>query len=204
MEYLSTDEYESYGLSAMTPQSLVASASALVDAHCRRPTLAVAQYVERLRVSAGRRVRLSYLPLAAAQGATSAIVSVRARYSGNGDACNELAREVLSAFRLPGTWVAVDVSGMDVFEQAGELTLWTNPLGLPFDEVEVTYTAGLDPMIEAVKHACAMVVRNAQATPALNVRASAVDRMHMDYFSDSLLDSNVKKLLAPYVAQKAG
>jgi hypothetical protein len=34
------------------------------------------------------------------------------------------------------------------------------------------------------------------------VRAGSIDRMHLDYFSDSLLDSTVRELLAPYVAQK--
>ena len=42
---------------------------------------------------------------------------------------------------------------------------------------------------------CAQIVRNAQATPALNVRASGIDRMRMEYFSDSLLDESVRKLL---------
>ncbi len=59
-------------------------------------------------------------------------------------------------------------------------------------------------MSVAVKHACAMVVRNVLATPALNVRGAQVDSMHMEYFSDALIDSNVRKLLAPYVAQKVG
>jgi hypothetical protein len=77
-------------------------------------------------------------------------------------------------------------------------------LGLPIDEVEVSYTAGLEPICEAVKHACAMIVRNAQATPALNVRGSSLDSMHMEYFSDSLLDADVKRLLAPFVAQRVG
>jgi len=55
-----------------------------------------------------------------------------------------------------------------------------------------------------VKAACAQIVRNAQSTPALNVRRGRLDRMYMDYFSDSLLDDTVRELLAPYVAQKVG
>jgi hypothetical protein len=47
-------------------------------------------------------------------------------------------------------------------------------------------------------------VRNAQATPALNVRAGNLDRMHLEYFADTLIDQNVRALLAPYVAQKVG
>jgi hypothetical protein len=57
---------------------------------------------------------------------------------------------------------------------------------------------------DPVKFACAQIVRNAQATPALNVRIGRVDRMRMDYFSDSLIDQNVRSMLAPYVAQKVG
>jgi hypothetical protein len=84
------------------------------------------------------------------------------------------------------------------------LTLPVNAVGLGFSELEVVYTAGLDPLPDAVKVACAQIVRNAQATPALNVRAGNLDRMHLDYFSDSLVDQTVRSLLAPYVAQKVG
>jgi hypothetical protein len=38
----------------------------------------------------------------------------------------------------------------------------------------------------------------------LNVRAGTLDRMHLEYFSDSLLDQSVRGLLAPFVAQKVG
>jgi hypothetical protein len=64
--------------------------------------------------------------------------------------------------------------------------------------------AGLDPIPGGVKCACAQIVRNAQATPALNVRANRLDQMSMEYFADSLIDGTVRKLLAPYVAQKVG
>jgi hypothetical protein len=47
-------------------------------------------------------------------------------------------------------------------------------------------------------------VRNAQATPAVNVKVGRVDRMRMDYFAPDLLDATVRSLLAPFVAQKAG
>jgi hypothetical protein len=48
-------------------------------------------------------------------------------------------------------------------------------------------------------------VKNAQATPALNVKRNVLpDRMQLLYFSDSLMDETVQSLLAPYVAQKVG
>jgi hypothetical protein len=213
MTYLQDSEYAQYGLDAATPASLVAAASALIEQHCRRPSLAVQQYTERLRITAGRNsIGLSFLPLAPLAPATSPLVSARARYAmprrGEGGsfrvnaAATEIAYDVAQAFALPGSWTMLDVATLDVFADTGELTFPMNVLGLPYNEVEITYTAGLDPVADAVKFACAQIVRNAQATPALNVRASNVERMHMEYFSDSLLDATVRQLLAPYVAQK--
>jgi hypothetical protein len=85
------------------------------------------------------------------------------------------------------------------------VTLPVNALGWTFTEVEIAYTAGLNPFPDAVKVACAQLVKNAQATPALNVKRNVLpDRMQLMYFSDSLLDETVQSLLAPYVAQKVG
>lgn len=208
MIYLSPNEYQEHGLEASTPASWAAAASALIDAYCRRPSLGVQQYTERLRVTSGRpTVRLSYLPLAAVAQATP-LVSVRARYGvprrAETLAEGEYAALVAQAFSLPGTWTALDVAAVDVCCDSGELTLPANPLGIGFNEVEITYNAGLAAVPEAVKTACAQIVRNALSTPALNVRAGNLDRMHLQYFADSLLDSDVRTLLAPWVAQKVG
>ena len=208
MNYLSQSEYEVYGVEAKTPESWTAAASSLIDAHCRRPTLAVGSYVERLRLRAGRNtVRLTYLPLAPVAPATSPIVSVRGRYAlprrdEGGPA--SLASDVAQAFSLPGTWSTLDPAAIDYEASTGELTLPMNPLGLTYNEVEVTYNSGVDTIPDAVKFACAQIVRNAQATPALNVRAGDLNRMHLEYFEDTLVDSTVRALLAPYVAQKMG
>jgi len=107
-------------------------------------------------------------------------------------------------FGLPGTWNAIDPAGIDVYAETGELTLPVNAVGLGYSEIDLVYTAGLDVISHAVKVACAQIVRNAQATPALNVNSARLDRMSFDYFSDSLVDTTVKTLLAPYVAQKVG
>jgi len=208
MNYLSPSEYEAYGLEATTPGAWVMAASTIVDAHCRRATLAVAQYQERLRMAAGRNtVRVSYVPLAVLEPASSAIVSARGRYAlpRRGEwPFDDLSSDVASVFGLPGTWAELDPADIDIYAETGELTLPLNALGLGFSEVEITYTAGWATLPDAVKQACAQVVRNAQATPALNVRAQNLDRMHLEYFSDTLVDQMVRSLLAPYVAQKVG
>ena len=208
MNYLSPSEYESYGLEATTPGAWVAAASAVMDAHCRRATLAVAQYTERLRLMSGRNtVRLTYLPLTAVAPATSPLISARARYAmpRRGEwPYEEMSGSIAWTFGLPGLWNDLNVADLDVDVTTGELSLPVNALGLAFSEVEVVYAAGLATLPDPVKVACAQIVRNAQSTPALNVRRGRLDQMYLDYFSDSLLDETVRELLAPYVAQKAG
>lgn len=211
MNYLEPSEYELYGLEATTALAWVTAASSIMDAHCRRATLAVAQYTERLRTENGQRpVRLAYLPLAALAPATSPIVSARARYATprRGDLVSlseEAAWDAAFAFGIPGTWASLNVPDLDVFPETGEITLPLNVLGLAFTELEIVYTAGLNPFPDVVKVACAQVIKNAQATPALNVKRNVVpDRMQMWYFADTLLDQTVETLLAPYVAQKVG
>ena len=200
MNYLTSDEYEAHGLDAATVQAWVTAASALIDAHCRRSTLAIAQYTERVRLAPGTfSVCLSHLPLAALEPATSPIVTLRARYGvpRNGD---ELASEVSRTFGLAGAWTLLDAAQAEWSADNGEITLGANALGLTYNEVEITYTAGVAEIPEAVKSACAQIVRNAQATPALNVRSGGLDHMQLQYFSDTLLDATVRALLKPYVA----
>ena len=79
-----------------------------------------------------------------------------------------------------------------------------NLLGLNYNEAEITYTAGLAILPPAVKFACAQIVKNAQATPAMNVKGTKMDTLQMQYFSGSLIDANVQMMLAPYVAQRIG
>src|SRR5579864_2797615 len=149
MNYLSPAEYEKYGLEATTAEAWVTAASALINAHCRRETLEMAQYRERLGLSSGRNsVRLSYLPLAAVAPATTPIVSARARYAtarrGEGAGLGDWAAEVAQAFGLPGMWTELEAGAIDYAADTGELTLPGSPLGWGFSEVEIVYTAGLE------------------------------------------------------------
>jgi hypothetical protein len=93
---------------------------------------------------------------------------------------------------------------VDFASDTGELTLPWNLLGLPYNEVMVTYTAGLETIGDDVKSACAQIVRNAQSQPALNVSQSKMDTMQMRYFSSLLIDETVEVWLKPYVAQRLG
>jgi hypothetical protein len=209
MNYLQPSEYELYGLGATTAVAWVTAASAMIDAHCRRITLAINQYTERLRTDNGQRpVQLTYLPLATVAPATSPIVSARARYAMPRRGEIEYEADLWNialAFGIPGTWVDFNVADLDAFSETGEITLPVNVMGWAFTEIELVYTAGFETFPDPVKIACAQMVKNAQATPALNVKKNVVpDGMQLWYFSDLLMDATVQELLAPFVAQRVG
>ena len=205
MEYLSADEYTRFGLEGTTPDSLVIAASNLIDAHCRRKGFGITQYTERFRVGRSRTVRLSYLPLAAAEGALSSVVLARGRYvtrGGDWALSNDLAAEVAEAFATQNTWFTVSAASLDLDAVSGEVIICGGLLSPALRDLELTYTAGYSEVPHGVKQACAKLVRNALATPALNVSKQKIDTMYLQYFADSLLDSDVQRLLAPYVAQR--
>jgi hypothetical protein len=39
-----------------------------------------------------------------------------------------------------------------------------------------------------------------ESHPAANVQAAQLDRLQLEYFAGSLLDEDIRRLLAPYVA----
>jgi hypothetical protein len=207
MNYLDSTEYLTYGLEATTDPSWVTAASAIIDAHCRRATLGVQQYQERLKMLQElNTLRLSYLPLVTVAPASTPIVTLQGRYGipRRGEwPFPELSMEFALVFALPGSWTAIDPSTIDIWQESGELTFPVNALGLFFNEVDVVYNAGLTAIPGGVKVACAQIVKNAQMMPALNVKAGRIDRMRMDYFGDALVDENVRSLLEPYVARRS-
>ena len=207
MAYLQPSDYSSFGLPAGTSADWITAATALINSYCRRPDLNVIQYTERLRVTAGAQtVHLSYLPLAPLAPATSPLVSMEGRYARprRGEIVNEPMLEIALAFSLPGQWTAIDITTVDYDPCTGELTLPYHILGLPYNEVMVTYTAGLATIGNDVMSACAQIVRNAQSTPALNASKTKIDTMQMQYFSSSLIDETVQAWLNPYVANRLG
>lgn len=207
MAYLQPADYPNYGLPAGTSADWVTAATALINSFCRRPDLNVIEYTERLRMVRGAQtVLLSYLPLAPLGLASSPLLSIQGRYTKprRGEMLAAPIFDVVWAFSLPGQWTSLDPATVDYDSNTGELTLPWNVLGLPYNEVSVTYTAGLATIGDDVKSACAQIVRNAQATPALNASMSKIDTMWVKYFSSSLLDETVQTWLKPYVATRVG
>lgn len=207
MAYLLPADYANYGLPSGTTPDWVTAATALINSYCRRPDLNVVQYQERLRVVSGSQtVRLSYLPLVPLGTAASPIVAVEGKYGRvrRGEVAEAPMLQVALAFSLPGEWTTIDPGSVDFAADTGELTLPWSVMGLPYNDVMVTYTAGLAVIGDDVKSACAQIVRNAQAQPALSTSMTKIDTMQMKYFSSSLLDDTVKMWLRPYVANRLG
>ena len=206
MDYLETTEYLTYGLEATTDPSWITAASAIIDAHCRRLTLGVNQYEERLKLPPElNTVRVSYLPMVAVAPAATAIVSLQGRYGipRRGEwPFPELSLEFALVFALPGSWTTIDPTTIDIWADSGELTFPVNALGLFFNEIDVVYNAGWSTIPTPVKVACAQIVKNAQATPAMSVKSGKIDRMRLEYFADTVVDDATRILLAPYVAMK--
>jgi hypothetical protein len=207
MPYLQPADYSNYGLPDSTSADWITAATALINSFCRRPDLNITQYTERVRVISGSRtVRLSYLPLAPLGSAIAPLVSLEGRYAKprRGEAIDNALAEVAWTFSLPGQWTAIDPTTVDFDPNTGELTLPWNVFGLPYNEVSVTYTAGLATIGDDIKTACAQIVRNAQSTPALNASKTKIDTMQIQYFSSSLVDETVQAWLRPYIANRLG
>ena len=198
MAYLEPSEYVAYGLSAETADAWIGAASAMIEAHCRRTSLLSTTYTERLRINRQQgTAQLTY-------GPAVEITAVQARYARCTDRAVGGLLEYALAFGIPGQWVYLDPATVLVDATSGEVQLPFNLLGLQYSEIEVTYSAGLAAVPDALRFACAQIVKNAQAIPALNVRSSKLDTLQTEYFSDSLLDSQVKALLRPFVAERMG
>lgn len=207
MPYLEPADYSNYGLPDTTTADWVTAATALINSFCRRPDLNIVQYTERLRVVAGSRtVHLTFLPLAPLGSAPLPLVTIEGRYASprRGEAIDNALFEIAWQFSLPGQWASIDPSTVDFDPNTGELTLPWNVFGLPYNELSVTYTAGLATIGDDIKSACAQIVRNAQAAPALNASKTRIDTMQMQYFSSSLVDETVQAWLRPYVANRLG
>jgi hypothetical protein len=203
MGYLLPAEYAAYGLTTETADAWVTTASAMMEAYCRRPTLLAASYTERMRVPLrAQTVRLSYGPLISVDAVKAQYVRPERDREEWGELA--LASAFSAAFALPGQWVTVDPATLDLSLPTAEFRFAWNLMGMRYGEAEVTYTAGLATIPDAVKVACAQIVRNAQATPGLNVKSSRMDTLETQYFSDSLIDSQVQALLRPYVAERLG
>ncbi len=199
--YLTTAEFVAFGLADSTDPALIRVASDLVDSFCQRSSVLVAQYTERSRLPDNAPItRATFTPLAIPDGANSPFTLVRVRHGiPRGPNAQTLAAMV-APFGGPPVWVDLDPTKVDFNAVTGEVWLPASLFGANYTEVELTYTAGHVQVPEVVKLACAQIIRNIESHPAANVKTALLDRLQLEYFAGSLLDDDVRRLLAPFVA----
>ena len=112
--------------------------------------------------------------------------------------------EIAWAFSLPGQWVAVDTNTVDFDPATGELTLPMNLFGFSFNEISVTYTAGLSTIGDDVKSACAQIVRNAQSSPGAERQPHAHGHNAIGVLFEFAAGRHGEAWLRPYVANRWG
>lgn len=199
--YLSTAEFTAFGMADSTDPALIRVASDLVDSFCQRKSVLVAEYTERNRLHGGAPVtRATYTPLVTLEGNNTPFVSVRARHGAPRGPNAATLAEMVAPFGGPPQWIELDPSQVDYTAETGELWLPAGIFGVPYMETELTYTAGYTTVPEAVKLACAQMIRNVESHPAAGVRTAQLDQLQLEYFTGSLVDEDTRRLLAPYVA----
>ncbi|MCL6480314.1 MAG: hypothetical protein K6U02_01170 [Firmicutes bacterium] len=199
--YLTLTELVAFGLEDATDPALIRVASDLVDAFCQRPSLLVTQYTERNRLPRPVPVtRVTFTPLAIPEGAQSQFSLVRVRQGIPRGPEAETLASLLAPFGGPPAWVELDHNRIDFRAETGEVWLPATLFGDRYTEVELTYTAGYTSVPEAVKLACVQLIRNLESHPAANVKTALLDRLQLEYFAGSLLDDDVRRLLAPFAA----
>ncbi|MBI3405733.1 MAG: hypothetical protein HY046_09785 [Acidobacteria bacterium] len=202
--YLTTAEFALYGLADSTDPALIRVASDLADAFCKRDSILVTQYFERNKLPESAPItRATFTPLAIVSPATTPFIAARARHGvRRGAGVENSLAECVAPFGGPPAWVDLTPLAIEYNAVTGEIWLPTGIFGTPNTEVELTYTAGYTQVPDVVKLACAQIIRNAESHPAGNVQIARLDRMRLDYFAESLMDEDVKRLLAPFVAIK--
>ena len=115
----------------------------------------------------------------------------------------DVSLEFALVFSLPGSWTTIDPATIDIWGNERRVDVSSECAGTFFQRSGCgLQRRGWSRFRSSVKVACAQIVKNAQVTPALNVKSGKIDRMRLDYFGDTLVDDTVRSLLEPYVARK--
>ena len=148
MGYLLPAEYVEYGLPADTTDDWITTASSLIESYCRRASLNPTQYSERQRLSGG---------IASDGAQLYAADHRRTQCQRTGRCAGSLWSS--SPWRASRSDAGADRLGFQrsgqlerarphhcrlSIEDTGELIFPRNFLGIGYNEVKVTYTAGVD------------------------------------------------------------
>ncbi len=197
--YLDSTEYAEYGVSGIA-DSFVLRASALIDRHCHRPIL-VTQFEEQFKLPENRnQFTVPIRPLVE-------LISGQGRYGypRRGAAWTQLfpattIAQMSAFFGGPPEWETIDVSMAATNASTGEVWIPAGIYMVHYSEVQLVYRAGYDVAPDAVKHACA-ILSQSLANQEIGAKSLKSGDSNAVFWSDSAITSDVRALLAPYVAK---
>ncbi len=200
MAYLVTADLPTYApqITLADPQATayIKIASELIDRYCFR-TLGVTTYTERIPVNQFNQGHLTYKPIVA-------LTTVQVRYGRKH--YTYYTNPVIDLYLLnnyfgPPRFQDVVVADCDFDPLQGYIWL---PLGLwsvPYEEANLTYTAGYATVPEAVKCACGLLVAALVQRKGIGVVMEQIDDLRSQFKSDSLITPEIEQFLTPYIAR---
>jgi hypothetical protein len=159
----------------------VIRASAVIDAYCKRE-IGSKSYTERIPLTAAQRGHLTCWP----------VISVTS-------AQGRAAQGIMGGFfGPPGFEDIPDLSLLDIDHSTGSLWCGGSPFGMPYSELEVTYTSGWEPIPEKVKVACGLLIGKLATNQDSNVKSKKDFDLSIEYFGSGMVTPEIADLLSEY------
>lgn len=179
-QYLTVEDTDYVPAGVVLTLPLIIRASAIIDGRCRRE-IGVKSYTERIPLT-NQRGHLSYYPV---KEITE--VNGRAAYGITGD----------NFFGAPD-FVTADLTTFDVDREIGTVMCGGSPFGMPYAELEVTYTSGWDPIPDKVKVACGLIIAQLSVNSNTNVKLKKDVDSTIEYFGNNMITPEIADLLSDY------
>ncbi|OPA77463.1 hypothetical protein BVG16_13490 [Paenibacillus selenitireducens] len=180
--YLTIDDSDYVANGVQLTMPLIIRASAIIDGVCKR-SIAITSYTERVPLTDNQRGHLSYYPV-------NDVTAVRGRPTHGITGIDIFG---------PPTFQDVSTDILDVDKPIGTLWCGYSLFGVPYSELEVTYTSGWEDIPEKVKVACGLIINQLASNPNPNVKAKKDFDLSIEYFSRNMVTPEISELLSEYV-----
>lgn len=182
-QFLTVDDTDYVTVGTTLTLPLIIRASAIINAKCKRE-INVKSYTERVPLTEDQRGHLSYYPVLEVTG-----LKGKPKHGMLPD----------NFFGAPSFETISDLSLLDVDKNIGAFVSGCSAFGAPYLELEVTYSSGWEPIPDAVKVACGMLVERLANNPNSNVKAKKDFDYSIEYFGTEIVTPEIEALLQPYV-----
>ncbi|MCU6798002.1 hypothetical protein OB236_38345 [Paenibacillus sp. WQ 127069] len=159
----------------------VIRASGIIDTYCKRE-IKTKPYTERIPLTSAQRGHLTFYP----------VIEVTA-------ASGRAAQGIIGGFFGPPEFESIsDLSLLDIDRSIGSLWCGGSPFGMPYSELEITYTSGWDIIPDKVKVACGLLIGKLATNYDSNVKSKKDFDFSIEYFGSGMVTPEIADLLAEY------